>query len=215
MQKRVLIAEDHPIIITGLKQMIKNCNRDCEIEETDSCEGLMNLVHKIKPQYCLIDLHLTDGIATECIENILASYPEINVMVYTVFPGSLYAKKLFQLGIHGFLNKKAPESELQTALCKFLEGEFYISADFLPLIFTINKSYDAAKINPFDFLSLKEIALIEYLREGISVKEISDKMAIMPNTASTYKKRAFEKLKIENIVQLTQLYLQFGGQSHV
>ena len=156
----------------------------------------------------------TVGVATECIENILIAYPHINVLVYTVFPGALYAKKLLQLGVHAFLNKQAPESELDTALSRFFADGFYISPDFLPLIFAQNRPFNADNLNPFDFLSLKEITVIEYLCAGINIKTISEKMAIVPNTAATYKKRAFDKLNIENILQLSQLYLQFGGQSH-
>ena len=206
--KKILIAEDHPLILKGLKNIIRHITMEVEFFETDNGAELLSLAKQHQPKFCIVDLNLADGIALTSIENLTQLFPDTNILIYTSFPDPIYAKHLFRLGIHGFLNKKASEDDLREALIKFLNEEFFVSSEFLPHIF--NKPYGSKKnmINPFELLSLKELTLIEYLKDGMSVKDIAEKMSIKSNTAATYKKRAFQKLKIENIIQLHTLYNQ-------
>lgn len=209
--KRLLIAEDHPLVVKGLKQLIQEIDSSIEIHVTDSCEGFISEVKSKAIQYCIVDLNLVDGISFDSIENYLKLFPEANVLVFTAFPGALYAKRLFKLGIHGFVNKNAEEEELIEAIENFMADKFYISPEFLPLIFSSSKTNKT--INPFDLLSSKEMIVIEYLRDGSSIKSISQRMGNMPNTVATYKKRAFQKLDIQNLLQLDSLYKSYGGKS--
>lgn len=206
--KKILIAEDHPLILKGIKNIIRQITMDVEFFDTDNGAELLSLAKQHQPKFCIIDLNLADGIALTSIENLTKLFPEVNILIYTSFPDPMYAKHLFRIGIHGFLNKKASEDDLRSALTKFLNEEFFVSSEFLPRIF--NQSYGSKKnmINLFELLSLKELTLIEYLKDGMSIKDIAEKMAIKSNTAATYKKRAFQKLNIENIIQLHTLYTQ-------
>lgn len=206
IQNTILIVEDHPLIVQGLSQILLQINPELKILETDNCESFIQLVTDLQIHYCIVDLNLVDGMAFDSIENILKLYPTMNILVYTSFPGDMYARHLFKMGIHGFLSKKAPKEELYECLTNFLQEEFYISKEFLPLIFKSRKEPDKLSINPFDLLSLKEMIVVEYLLEGISTKVISEKLSVMPSTTATYKKRAFQKLEIENIIQLHSLY---------
>jgi DNA-binding NarL/FixJ family response regulator len=202
----IVIAEDHPLILKGIKNIIRQIKMDVEFFETDNGADLLNLAKQHQPQFCIIDLNLTDGIAITSIESLTKLFPEVNILIYTSLPDPMYAKHLFRIGIHGFLNKRASEDELRDALTKFLNEEFFVSSEFLPRIFNQAQGSKKGSINPFELLSIKELTLIEYLKDGISIKDISEKMAIKSNTAATYKKRAFQKLKIENIIQLHTLY---------
>lgn len=209
---KILIAEDHPLIAKGLKLLIQEICPDNEILETDSTEGLMSIMNSSKPNYCIVDLNLKDGLAMECLENILNLYPEVNVMIYTAYPDSIYTKRLFQMGVHCFLNKNAGEDELTAALTSFLAGEFYVSAGFLPLLLGNKNAVSKSNINPFHLLSNKEMVMIEYYMEGKSVSEIAKTMNVLPNTATTFKRRAFSKLGVKNLVELTALYKLHGGR---
>lgn len=206
--KKILIAEDHPLISKGLTQLILSISVNAEIIVVESCEKFISAVKNKPTKYCIIDLNLVDGNAFRSIENALLLIPDLCILVYSTLPDAMYAKKLFKLGVHGFLNKCAPIEEVSVALHKFLQDEFYVSASLLPIMFDHIKPYKSFKSNPFDFLSNKELITIEYYRSGLSIKDIAEKMGIMPNTVATYKKRAFLKLDVENIIQLHNLYSQ-------
>ena len=208
--KTILIAEDHPLVVKGIQQIIKTLYSDIEFLVTDSCHGYMKLLNQKQPAYCIVDLNLVDGFSFASIENTLKLYHETNLFVYSSLPGEVYAKRLFNIGVHGFINKKANENELTLGLTKFLNDEFYISPELLPLVLNNSSNSSISKPNPFVLLSSQELIIVEYLKECESIKSISEKMSIMPNTAATYKKRAFQKLEIENIIQLNNLYQTFA-----
>jgi DNA-binding NarL/FixJ family response regulator len=211
--KTILIAEDHPIVVKGLQYIIKSLSPEFEFLVADTCQSYMNLLHQSQAHYCIVDLNLLDGFSFASIENTLNLYPETNLFVYSSLPAEVYAKRLFNIGIHGFINKKASESELILGLTKFLNDDFYISPELIPLIVRSSSSFSSTQINPFELLSSQELILVEYLKEGESIKSISEKMSIMSNTAATYKKRAFQKLEIENIIQLDRLYQTYGDRN--
>jgi two-component system invasion response regulator UvrY len=198
---KVLVAEDHPLIVKGLVMLLEQLQESIEITTVDSTVDLLQTMQSENPENCLVDLNLSDGLSIRAIEDLLKQYPEANVYVYTAMPSELYIKRLFKLGIHGFLNKKAKQEELVLALEKFLQNEFYISPEFLHLVLDTK-----SKKNSFELLSTMELTVVEYLSTGLSVKEISNKMVVQPNTVATYKKRAFQKLQVENIIQLNNLY---------
>lgn len=212
--RKLIIAEDHPLIVKGLRWMLSGISNQMEIFETDSCANLLSLVSKEEIGYCIADLNLLDGNSIDTIDNILKLLPNTRVLVYTSFPGELYAKRLFKIGIVGFLNKSAKEEEIKICLTKFLNDEFYLSQEFLPLIFQTAKKGGRTNVNPFDLLSTQELTVVEFIRQGLTTKTIAHKMGIMANTIATYKRRAFQKLEIENVIQLEPLYQFHFGQKN-
>jgi two-component system, NarL family, invasion response regulator UvrY len=207
--KKVLLVEDHPLIIKGLKLIFDTMSLNLEVSETDRCDTFLSLVTNQHFEYCIVDLNLLDGNAIDTIDNILKLLPETKILVYTSFPSEFYVKRLFKIGIVGFLNKKAKEEEIKECLNKFFNDEFYVSEDFVSLIFNAVKTSDKQIENPFNILSTQEMIVVEFLLEGSSVKLIAEKMSIMSNTVATYKKRAFQKLEIENILQLDSIYKKY------
>jgi two-component system invasion response regulator UvrY len=210
MKKNVLLAEDHPMISKALKMVINEIVSEVVFWEAVSTHEMMKLLHQNEIHFCIVDLHLADGLALESIERILTPYPEMNILVYSTLPDEMYAKRLLQAGVHGFVNKRVSESELVHALKKFFSGEFYISPEFLPLLLGSKNKFSGNE-NPFNLLSNKELMVAEYLREGLMLRDAADKMMIKQNTAATLKKRAFDKLNIDTVVQLLQLYQMHGG----
>lgn len=202
---KLIIAEDHPLIVKSMKVLLMNLDPSLTILHTDSCSELIQIVKTNHAEYVIADLNLTDGLSLNSIENLLSLYPSINILVYTAYPGELYAKRLLNMGVRCFLNKHADEDEVILALRKFLNKEFYVSQQILPFIISSKKTAQTAE-SQFNFLSQKELQVIEFLRTGESIKNIASNMGIMPNTVATYKKRAFEKLGIQNVVQLNHLY---------
>ncbi len=203
--KTILIAEDHPLVVKSLNSLLLDIDNQLNVLAVDSCKDLMNVFLKQKPKYIIIDMTLNDGFALTTLEQILLLDNEINIMVYTVASAKMYLAKLFSIGIHCFVKKENSEEELIQALKKFLNNEFYLSNDLLP-VFISMKTNNVNSENIFKSLSKNEMIVVEYLKSGLSPKAISVKMNIKQNTVTTYKKRAFEKLGVINTIELKELY---------
>jgi two-component system invasion response regulator UvrY len=205
MQK-VLICDDHSIVRRGLKNIISTNFSGFQIAETSTIKETLAYIHANKPSYAIFDLQLSDGSMLEYLPNIIALYPQLNTLVYSMCNEGIYGKRVLQVGANGFLNKNADENEILKALQYFLAGENYLSNNLNSiLIDSLRNKKTASSDNPFTQLSNREIEVTQHLLAGKSLKEISNEMKLHANTIVTYKNRIFEKFNITNIIELTNM----------
>lgn len=202
----VLIAEDHPLIINGLKHVIGSLNAALSIEVTETCKEFGTLLESLDPAYCIVDLHLSDGLALEAIENAINNNPQISILVYTTLSEDLYASRLVNIGVRGFLNKTSSEKDLVECLSKFFNDEFYIGPEFLAEIDGGSGSTNSQTENPFHLLSNRELVIVQYILQGMRIKEICFLMNLKASTVATFKARAFQKLNVASNFQLLSLF---------
>src|ERR1051326_4794485 len=100
----------------------------------------------------------------------------------------IYARRLMQKGIKGFVSKQAPMQQLQTAIRFVLDGEIYLSSVTKEALTQPERS--DRFVNPIDSLSDRELEVVEYVSSGIGVKEIAMLMHLDITTVSTYRRRA-------------------------
>ena len=124
---------------------------------------------------------------------------ETVLIVYSQSSERIYARRLLAKGIRGFVSKQASMSELEKALQEFLKGNIYLSPALRELM--VDPSGYESSANPLDSLSDRELEVLEYLDLGLGSKEISQKMKLDITTVSTYRRRAYEKLQVQNLVE--------------
>jgi two-component system, NarL family, invasion response regulator UvrY len=205
MQK-ILVCDDHSIIRRGLKYLLTSQFDNYTIIEFNTIKEATNYLNNNKPGFAIFDLQLSDGNMLEALPGIIASHPKLNILIYSMGSEAIYAKRLLQMGVKGFLNKEAEEEEVLRALQIFLSGQNYISNSLNnSLLNDLRNNKTKHTENPFACLSNREVAVTQYLLLGKTVKEISMKMNLHANTVVTYRSRVFEKLSISNIIELTSI----------
>jgi DNA-binding NarL/FixJ family response regulator len=204
--KKILICDDHSIIRRGLKFLLANHFSEYEIVEMNSIKETKNYLKKNKPNFAIFDLQLSDGNMIETLPGIIALYPKLEVLIFSMSSEEIYAKRILQMGAKGFLNKNADEEEVIRAIQIFLSGQNYISQTLNDLMVNDLRG-NGGKINenPFTVLSNREIEVTRHLLKGMDLKKICEKMDLHSNTIVTYKNRLFDKLAIDNIIDLTNL----------
>lgn len=205
--KTILIADDHEIVCHGIKLMIKSINNHYNFLEASTCTQIEKLL-KIQPiHYIVLDLFLADGNAFTIVDIIAEQYPETGILIYTMNAETVYAKRLMQKGIRGFVSKQASVAELEDAIKDFLNDEKYIYSTLMKEL--AKQDMANAEINPIDVLSDRELEVVEYLAMGYGAKEISNKMNVGISTVSTFRKRALEKFNVENNTELKDKFLLY------
>src|SRR5690606_3143130 len=124
-------------------------------------------------------------------------------LIFTGLEEDLYALKFFQAGANGYLSKLSEEDEVREAVSNFIrKGEYFsdVSRNLL-----VQLMYNPEMINPLGRLTKRELEIAEMYAEGLGNLEIANQLNIKQNTVSTIKKNIFEKLKIENLVELIEL----------
>ncbi len=204
--KKILICDDHSIIRRGLKFLLTNHFKNYEIAEVHSIKDAMSHIKTNKTDFAILDLQLSDGNMIETLPNLIALFPTLDILIFSMSNEEIYAKKVLQIGAKGFLNKNADEEEVLRALKIFLSGQNYISQKLNDIIVNeLRGNSKKVSENPFTSLSNREIEVTRYLLEGVQVKDISKYMNLSTNTIVTYKYRLFEKLAIRSLVDLSDL----------
>lgn len=198
----VLVADDHVIIRRGLRNLLMDHLRPCEVHEAGSCAELLSQLPRRNHHLLLLDLQLGDGSAIDVVDRIRAHHPGLRVLVYSMGPERIYAQCLLRMGCSGYLDKQSSEEEVLRAV---LQGRRYLSHELEMRFLQQTPTQGAASPDPFATLSDREMLVMEELLKGIGVKEIADRLHLQPTTVATYKARLFDKLGVSNVLDLQRL----------
>ncbi|MBS1765104.1 MAG: response regulator transcription factor [Bacteroidetes bacterium] len=197
----LLIADDHVIIRRGLKFLLESHFGKINIHETDSNKGILSALIQNNFTHLVLDMQLTDGNVIEIFNEVHRQYPELPILIYSMSPEEIFGKRMMQLGAAGYLNKQSSEDEVIRAMDSFFKEKKYMSQKLSQLISSENKK---KKENPFEILSEREMEVLLMLLKGKGVKEIASHLDLKSNTVATFKARIFDKLGVNNIIDLQQ-----------
>jgi DNA-binding NarL/FixJ family response regulator len=197
----LLIADDHVIIRRGLKFLLESHFGKINIHETDSNKGILSALIQNNFTHLVLDMQLTDGNVIEIFNEVHRQYPELPILIYSMSPEEIFGKRMMQLGAAGYLNKQSSEDEVIRAMDSFFKEKKYMSQKLSQLISSENKK---KKENPFENLSEREMEVLLMLLKGKGVKEIASHLDLKSNTVATFKARIFDKLGVNNIIDLQQ-----------
>jgi DNA-binding NarL/FixJ family response regulator len=206
----ILIADDHQIVRVGVRMIIESFPQKYNFIEASSWAEVIEAISGQQIQYAVLDMCLGDGNILSAIQQIGEYRHQTSILVYSMNTEKIYARRLIDKGVRGFVCKQASIEELENAIRNLLNGEIYLSQALKEIV------SDPAKAgllkNPIDSLSDRELEVTEYVAIGMGVKEISRKMNLDITTVSTYRRRAFEKLDVQNMIELKDKFLLYKMQ---
>ena len=201
-----LIADDHSMIRQGLVFIIEDLDIDYEIIQTSSISGILETIKNKPIDIAIIDVHFPDGNSLNILQEIRKLNSKIKILIFTGVDENAHALKFIKAGANGFLGKLSEEEDIQKAIQKIIDTGEYISPITQAAI--LNSIQNPSLFNPLASLTEREMQIAKLYAKGLGNLEIANQLDIKQNTVSTQKKRIFEKLKIENIVELIELMNQ-------
>ena len=203
---KVLIADDHPVVREGLKQII---SKDDDINiagEALNCYEVIDLVQKEDWDVIVMDLNMPGKDGLELLKDLKALKPELPILILSVFPEEQIGVRTFKLGASGYMNKETAPKELVNAIKKIYNGGKYISAALAEkLVAGLEEGVDK---NAHDLLSDREFQVLRFIASGKDVDEIAEELFISVKTVRTYRDRILEKLKLKNNVEIAHYALK-------
>jgi DNA-binding NarL/FixJ family response regulator len=200
--KKVLFAEDHSIVIRGMKILFETEFNNYSLDIVNNTSDLMNYLKKNVYHLAIVDLQLEDADTLHLITDIRNLYPDLHVLIFSGNPEELYAQKLYNQGVKGYLSKQATDTEIIYALHQLLEGKTYMSENFKKFLL---RSRDPAHESPFAKLSQREMEVLNLMIQGKRSSEICRELNLQASTVATYKAKLFSKLAVNNVLELKQL----------
>ncbi|OPX97746.1 MAG: Response regulator UvrY [Syntrophorhabdus sp. PtaU1.Bin002] len=197
---RVIITDDHPVVLKGLKEIISEGFDDVTIDVSSRGYELLSKISNNDYDIVLLDISLPDINGLEVLKEIRKKKRKLHVLVLSMYPEENYAARALKGGAQGYLTKASAPDELILAVRKILSGKKYISS-VLAEQMMLDFESDTEK-PPHENLSDRELQVLSMIGAGKAVKEIAEKLHLSANTVRTYRARILEKIGVRGTNEL-------------
>ena len=203
---KILIADDHPIVRKGLKEIIEVTPDMMVGDEASNGQEALEKVRKSDFDVVLLDISMPGRSGLDILKELKSEKPELSVLVLSIHPEEQYAVRVLKAGASGYLTKESAPDELIAAIRKASIGRKYISsslAEKLALYLEIDDERPLHKT-----LSDREYEVMCMIASGKTITEIAEKLFLSVKTISTYRSRILEKMRMKSNAELTHYALK-------
>lgn len=174
------------------------------LDEVGTIEELRAYLGQRPWDMVLVEIALVGSSPAEIVSMLVSDYPGTRVLIVTVLPEAEYAIPMFKAGAHGYVTKHRPIDELVQAVRTVLAGGNALSDDVIHEL----TSTHAGSTRFHDALSTRELAVLRFIAQGRSVKQIAHELSISEKTVATYIGRIRQKTGLHNNVDMTRYALR-------
>lgn len=209
MSIRIAIADDHPLVISGLHHLL---DKTPDMTITGSYMNgteLLNGIAQELPDVLLLDIHMPGQTGDELAEIISTKHPSVKMIALTNLDNVFYIKNMLRKGVSGYILKTARENILLDAIRTVYDGRQYLQPVLKDKILqdTLNAKKDLPA-NPI--LSRKEAEVLQYIASDLTSSEIADKLCVSKRTIDNHRMSLLMKLGVKNVASLVKKAIQLG-----
>ena len=201
---RVLMADDHPIVLAGLKALVQTDPGLEIVGEARDGRTALRLALELRPDAVVLDISMPEMNGAEVARALLAEQPTCRILVLTVHEDRTYLRRLLDAGVAGYLVKRSAADELIRAIHAVAAGGTYLDPAIAGKVVGTSGAGVARAGGQAADLSDREADVLRLIAHGHSNKEISARLEISVKTIETYKARAMEKLGFKTRVDVVR-----------
>jgi len=207
---RILIADDHGVIRGGLRAILEDEPGFEVIGEANDGEEALHLVSELRPDIVLLDIAMPGIDGSECTRRLTMMYPQIHVLILTVYEDESLLREAIRAGASGYVIKRAAEEELIAGIQAVSRGDMYIHPAITRLLLkdltpTINSQRDV-----LETLTSRELEVMRYIVRGYTNRQIAESLFISVRTVEGHRANLFGKLGLKNRVELVEFAEKYG-----
>lgn len=209
MAIKVLVADDHDLVRTGISRMLEDVDGVEVVGEATNGEEAIKKAKELSPDVVLMDVKMPGIGGLEATKKLLRQNPEIKVVAVTACDDDPFPSRLLKAGAAGYVTKGADLKEMVHAIRSVVAGQRYLSPQVAQQM-ALKSFGEKAGDCPFDALSERELQICMMVVNCQKVQDISDKLCLSPKTVNSYRYRIFDKLNVGGDVELTRLAMRHG-----
>jgi len=208
----VVLADDHVLIRQGIRRIIQE-HQGLEVigEARDGLE-LLDFLKTAEPALVLLDINMPRLSGLEVSKIIKTRYPQIKILMLTMYKNQEYLHVALEAGVEGYLLKEDADTELIKAINTIRSGRNYVSAllsqELTDLLVTRNRT-KRQKTQP-ELLTGREKEIVQLITIGQTNPEIAEALFISVRTVQHHRANIMRKLKLKNTVEMVRFAIHHG-----
>jgi DNA-binding NarL/FixJ family response regulator len=201
---RILLADDHPLIRSGIRLFIQDAPNIYIIGEASDGNEVYEFCKKSEFDILILDIRMPGPTCRDIISHVNFKYPKISILILSAFEDDIYIRTLISLGVKGYVLKNEAPEVLTDAIYAISDGKTWFSQKIVNKI--VGSSLQPRRLSP----TQREVEILRLVREGLTYREIGDKLSITPRTTRFHMANILTKLSARNRIEAISKALEKG-----
>jgi two-component system response regulator NreC len=209
---RVLLAEDHSVVRTGLRLIIGNEEDMTVVGEAEDGLQAIQKAHELRPDVVVMDMTMPGLGGLEAARQMKRDLPDTRVLFLTIHDSEEYFFQAVQAGADGYVTKSSPAWEVLNAIRTVHQGDCYLNPGVAKMLMGeyLERVKQGGKRDPYDALSDREREILHLIATGHSNREIAGLLNISEHTVHNHRARLMEKLGVHDRLELLKYAIRRG-----
>lgn len=205
----VLLVDDHAVVRAGYKAYLSLCDKIGAIYEADRGEGACQLYERMRPDVVVLDISMPGIGGFETIRRLLQRDARCRILMFSIHDEPIYAARALKSGAKGYIVKSSVPDTLVTAVCSIAEGRTFIEPELAQrvAIAMVGEQDEADVIRQ---LSPREFDIFCLLANGLTAREIADKLCLSYKTVCNHSTSIKDKLELKTMAEMALLANRHG-----
>lgn len=208
--KKIIIADDHAVVRTGLQLMLDETPDLRIVEEARTGDELLMKLNTGNYDMVILDITMPGKDTTDVLKEIVGTWPTLPIVVFSMNSDEAFALRMISNGAYAYINKEIAPNELISTLRTVANGRKYLNVRQSEMLIDSFSKKESAKRLPHEELSDREFQVFCLLAMGLRKTEIAHKLEISINTVSNHRNNILRKMGFQVNSDLTRYALQHG-----
>lgn len=208
---RVLLVEDHTLMRAGIRSLLQGFSGLEIVEEASDGLEAVHLAEIHRPDVILMDISMRGLNGLEATNRITKAFPQVRVLMLSMHASEEYVLRALQVGASGYILKDASPGDLERAIQAVARGQAYLSPSVSRYVVDYVRHADRdGNSGPFEKLTPRQREILQLIAEGLTTRDIAERLFISPTTVETHRAQLMERLDIHNVPGLVRYAVQVG-----
>ena len=203
---KVLIADDHPVVRAGLKELLSGAFGKLTFSEAKTAQETIEMASKEEWSLVILDVSMPGRSGIDILSDLKRAQPKLPVLVLSMHPEEQFARRALKAGASAYMTKETVPEELVKAVRKVLAGGRYVSSSLAEKL--ASDLREGTNLTPHEILSDREFQILQMIASGKTVTNIAEELALSVKTVSTYRARMLEKTGMRNNAELIRYAIE-------
>ena len=204
---KVLLVDDHELVRTGIESLLNSAIDVTVIGIASNGEEAINAVNKLNPDIVMMDVNMPGIGGIEACRRLVQQHPKIKVIALSMYNDGPIPQQLLTVGAKGLLCKNSPVNDMLDAIRQVMADKRYICPEVANNM--VLSSLSGNEKSPFEKLSQREMEVAMLTLQGKSIQNMANLLAVSDKTINSYRYRIYDKLSVNNDVELTKLAVKY------